>query len=463
LAFIWIGSPSVYADDWVDDWINQSTYSRPNTYQTQKRGYITGGKLSLRYQQNTDHLVNVTLPHFKKGCGGIDLFNGSLSYLEADRLIDKFNVIMGGAAATYAFDLALNVLCEPCAKELKSLEAIVDRINQLQIDDCKATKAVVGYMKNKTGIGDSAENTEAITDFAVSSGATDYREVTDNANGETTQTAMNQNNMSKHDMVSACPDSMRAIFFTEGTMLENLAEEIGIGSTKTALMRAMIGDIYISGNLEYGAIAPCPQNNPTNIESIIYGDFYSRRNGVCVKDQINIDGEMYPSLFEWARINILTVAQHIADKEAFEPQNELFINTIPHPILVMITTDIIMQGNAFEAEQTASRYAYTAAMIFAHSMMRDLYNDLYNMLYTAKIVDFNEQSGGNINCSRVLKTKAQELADEMRNNVLKYSAAINKNYQQTVTEAIEQSKYAQSLRENKRTADELTLRKVAMP
>jgi hypothetical protein len=256
---------------------------------------------------------------------------------------------------------------------------------------------------------------------------------------------------------------MRAIFFTEGTMLENLAEEIGIGASKVDLMRAMIGDIYISGNLEYGAIAPCPQNNPTNIEAIIYGDFYSRRNGVCVKDQINIDGEIYPSLFEWARINILTIAQHIAGKEPFEPQNELFINTIPHPILVMITTDILMQGNAFEAEQTANRYAYTAAMIFAYSMMRDLYNDLYNMLYTAKIVDFNEQSGGNIHCSRVLKTKAQELADEMRNNVLKYSAAINKNYQQTVTEAIEQSKYAQSLRENKRTADELTLRKVAMP
>jgi conjugative transfer pilus assembly protein TraH len=169
-------SLTAQAEDWVDDWFNQSTYSRPNTYNTQRRGYVTGGNLSLRYQQSADHLVNISLPRFKKGCGGIDLFMGSMNYLDADRLEEKFNTIMSAGLATYAFDLALNVLCEPCAKELKSLEAIVDRINQLQLDDCKATKAVVAIAENETGIGDSEKNTEAITDFLVSVEGKDYRE-----------------------------------------------------------------------------------------------------------------------------------------------------------------------------------------------------------------------------------------------------------------------------------------------
>jgi conjugative transfer pilus assembly protein TraH len=456
----------VWAEEWVDNWIQQSTMSRPNSYNTQKRGYLTGGKLSVRYEQDTDHLINISLPNYKKGCGGIDLFGGSISFLEADRLVDKFERIMSGALATYGFDLALNVLCEPCAKELKSLEAIVSRINQLQIDDCKATKAVVGYMKNSSGMGDSAENSEAITDFAISSGISplrDYFDITSSANNQSTQTAMSQNNMTKHDMVSGCPDSMRNIFFTEGSLLSNMAEQTGIGESRVEFMRAMIGDIYISSDLEYGAVAPCPQNNPTNIEAIIYGDFYHRRNGACVKDPIIIDGRSYPSLFEWARENILEIAIHISNKEPFEPSNELFINTIAHPILVMISTDIMTQGNAFEAAEAADRYAYMSSIIFAHSMMRDFYNDLYNMLYMVKISDFNEQSGGDIRCSRQLKAKAHELASEMRQNVLKYRTAINSNYKTAINEAMEQSKYAQFLKENKKVAEQQTLRKVAAP
>ena len=184
LVLVFCSAP-LLADDWVDNWISQSTYSRPNTYDTQQRGYFTGGKLSIRYRQDIDHLINVSPPSFKKGCGGIDLFGGSINYLDADRLIAKFETIMGGALATYAYDLALNVLCEPCAKEIKSLEALVDRINQLQIDDCKATKAIVAYSENETGIGDSEKNTEAISDFLISSGisksATDYYDVVDSA------------------------------------------------------------------------------------------------------------------------------------------------------------------------------------------------------------------------------------------------------------------------------------------
>ncbi len=454
------------AEDWVDDWIQQSTYSMPNTYDTQKRRYITGGKLSVRYKQDTDHLVNITLPNFKKGCGGIDLFSGSLNYLNADRLVDKFDRIMSGALATYAFDLALNVLCEPCAKELKSLEALIDRINQLQIDDCKATQAVVAYMKNQTGVGDSEENTEAISDFVLSTGAGDfgdYGELTKASNNGDIQNVMNAGNMSKHDLVSACPESMRNIFFTEGTLLGNLAEETGIGADKVEFMRAMIGDVYISEDLEYGAIAPCPQNNPTNIDAIVYGDFYHRRNGACLKDMMNIDGVMYESLYDWARENILTIAQRTANKEPLEDHTDVFINTMPQPILVMIITDIMAQGNGFDAEKTADRYAYTASIVLAHGMMRDLYNDLYKMLHTARIAAFNVQSGAKIRCNRRLKSKVQLYAKDMLESVEKYSRAINTNYTMAMTEAIDNSRYVQFLRESQNVTEEAALRKVAFP
>jgi conjugative transfer pilus assembly protein TraH len=463
LGLIFISS--AFADDWVDNWISQSTYSRPNTYNTQRRGYVTGGKLSLRYQQDVEHLVNVTPPSFKKGCGGIDLFGGSMNYLGPDRLVQKFEQIMSGGLATYAYDLALNVLCEPCAKEMKSLEAIVDRINQLQIDDCKATKAVVAYMENGTGVGESERNSEAISDFAISSGFTsagDYGELTKEANNESINTAMAQNNMTKHDMVRDCPVEMKRIFFSEGTLMENIAGVMGIDAGKVELMRSMVGDVYISGDLEYGAIAPCPQNNPRNIDSIIYGDFYTRRNGACVRDQINIGGFAYPSLYDWARQNILEISQSLATKTAFSDANELFINTIPNPMLVMISTDIIMQGNDFDAAKMADSYAYMASLVFAYSMMRDLYNDLYNMLYTAKLANFN-QTGGSIRCSSMLSNKAQLLADKMRENAMLYSEGIAEGYRLAIAEAAQNSKYALTVKEMKAEAERMSIKKVAQP
>jgi conjugative transfer pilus assembly protein TraH len=425
---------------------------------------VTGGKLSVRYRQDVDHLVNVSPPSFKKGCGGIDLFGGSMSYLDADRLVDKFERIMEGALATYAYDLVLNVLCEPCAKELKSLEALVDRINQLQIDDCKATKALVAYAENETGIGDSEKNSEAISDFALSSGYTsmrDYLEITQNANNEDINSAMNQNNMTKQDMITGCPPLMRRIFFTEGTLLENLAAEMGIDLGRIELMKAMIGDIYISEDFDYGAIAACPQNNPKNIDAIIYGEFYSRRHGNCVMvDNINIDGIMYPSIFDWARQHIIEIANAVTNKEDFSPGNITFLNTIPDPVLVMITTNVLMEGDNFEAERTADRYAYTAALIFAHSLLRDLYNDLYNLLYMAKVANFN-QTGGAYDCASNLSSKAQMLANDMRENVQKFSNAIDNDYRIAISEVMENSKYAQLVKERKASAQKMVLEKVS--
>ena len=448
------------ADSWVDDWISGSTYSKPSTYNTQRRGYITGGNFSVRYQMNRDHLVSISPPSFKKGCGGIDLFGGSVNYLNADLLIDKFEQIMGGALATYAYDLALNVLCEPCAKELKSLEALVDRINQLQLDDCKASKALVAIAEEYSGIGDSQQNTEAVSDFLISTGQVDnYRDVTQSGNDKSINDLLAENDRSKRDLVRGCPQALKNVFFTEGTILENIATEMGIDTSNVQLMRAMIGDIYISSDLEYAAVPPCPQNNPTNLNAIIYGDFYARRSGACVNDQINIGGVMFPSLYSWARDNIVEISDAMINKSQFTNDNISFINSIPHPILVQITTDIVMQGNDFDSAQTAENYAYMASLIYAYSMMRDLYNDIQNMLNLASVASFN-QTAGDFNCASSLASKAELTVKEMRERALNFTTAIKEDYQTALAGIADKSEFVKLLRDTQKQAFLAPLRKV---
>ena len=265
------------ADEWVTNWIDQSTVSTPGTFQTERRGYVTTSNVSMRYKQDNDHLVSFSPPSFKKGCGGIDMFFGSMNYLNADRLMAKFERIMEGALATYAFDLALNVLCTSCAKELQTLESLMDRLNGIQMDDCKATKAVVAVMNDKTGQGESSENSEAMSDFMISSGISDlYNDTTDTSNNESSSDVMSSNGFSKSDMVSGCPSELSDIYFTSGTLFDNVANVKGIDTSHVKLMRGLVGDVMISGDLDYAVVGACSENIPISLDKIVYGEIYSR-------------------------------------------------------------------------------------------------------------------------------------------------------------------------------------------
>ncbi len=456
---------SANADEWIDNWIQQSTSSMPNTYKTQQRGYVSGGKLSVRYKQSNDHLISVSPPSFKKGCGGIDMFLGSVSYLDADRLKAKFENISTNAIATYMFDLALNVVCEPCAKELKSLEAVIDRLNQLQIDDCKASKAMVAYMKNETGQGDSQQNSEAISDFLVSSGMQDlYNDVTDESNNKDTKAVMDEQGITKEEMISGCPEEMKKVFFTEGTLLENMAGVMGIDAGQVKLMQSLVGDVYISADLEYAALAPCAENNPKNIDAIIYGDLYTRDGEKCKPiGTININGTNSESLYEYSRRNILEISDAIATNGGFSEANETFIQTIPEPILVMSGIEIMRMGNDTDTELIADKYAYTSSLVIAYSLMRDLYNDINNLLYRASIVSFNQKgsdSGENLKCAKELKAEAQRLAANMKKSAMDYSRGISAEYQRTLDEVMESYNYAKQVAKMKNQSEFTTISKI---
>src|SRR6185369_4988461 len=145
-------------------------------YEGAKRGYYTGGTFSARWPNGNDYPVTVTMPSIKSGCGGIDAFLGGFSFMNVDYLVQKLQNILSAAPAA-AFDIALKTLAPQVADTIKSLEAITDRLNSLQLNDCKAAKALVATAASpfSSVMSDSlkAEMKTAQTDFMVSSGAKD--------------------------------------------------------------------------------------------------------------------------------------------------------------------------------------------------------------------------------------------------------------------------------------------------
>lgn len=128
-------------DDFVDNALNVQT-NRPGYYQSQTRGVFSLGDLRVRTNTspNIRNPIHVEAPRLALGCGGIDIGLGGFSFIaDADQLVEKLQA-MSGAAAGYAFKMALSTLCKDCDAILSELEKFADMINGLNFNGCQATQ-----------------------------------------------------------------------------------------------------------------------------------------------------------------------------------------------------------------------------------------------------------------------------------------------------------------------------------
>ena len=59
----------------------QANVTGPSAYQGQSAGYYSMGSVWSRFPQKNIQPFNIQLPHARAGCGGIDLFAGSFSFI----------------------------------------------------------------------------------------------------------------------------------------------------------------------------------------------------------------------------------------------------------------------------------------------------------------------------------------------------------------------------------------------
>lgn len=117
-------------------------------YDTQRRGVITGGNLATRNKVLHPNLVSFVPPSFKGGCGGIDLFGGSFSYINGTQITSLLRSITQGAVG-YAFQLAIEGMCPTCSQVMTKLQKDIAQINSIMKNSCEASKSIV----NATGLG----------------------------------------------------------------------------------------------------------------------------------------------------------------------------------------------------------------------------------------------------------------------------------------------------------------------
>lgn len=136
-------------NSFFDDLGMATNVTAPHAYQGQQAGYYSGGSVFSRSAVRSVQLMQVDLPSFRAGCGGIDLFAGGFSFINSDELIKTMRNVMNNAKG-YGMLLALEEVTPQIANGMKYIQDMANKINQMNINSCETAEGLVGGIWPKT-------------------------------------------------------------------------------------------------------------------------------------------------------------------------------------------------------------------------------------------------------------------------------------------------------------------------
>lgn len=116
--------------------------TQPGVYETQRRGVIAGGRFTMKNKVYRESIFHITPPSINAGCGGIDFFGGSFSFINSEQLTQLMRAIAANAAG-YAFKIALTTMCEMCMTHIETLAKKLQELNQYMGNSCQLAQGIV--------------------------------------------------------------------------------------------------------------------------------------------------------------------------------------------------------------------------------------------------------------------------------------------------------------------------------
>jgi len=136
---------SVPASAGLTDALNgmfMSNATSAGAFESQSRGGMVGGGASLRSPVRNINLVAFDPPRLSAGCGGIDLFAGSFSFINADALVALFRQIAANAVGV-AFKAAIDAINPALGKLMQDFQNKLQALNQMMKNTCAVANSIV--------------------------------------------------------------------------------------------------------------------------------------------------------------------------------------------------------------------------------------------------------------------------------------------------------------------------------
>jgi conjugative transfer pilus assembly protein TraH len=149
----------------------------PGFYDTARRGELSGGSIYVRNRIVNANMIGFNPPSFRAGCGGIDFFAGSFSFINAQQFVQLMRAVAANAAG-YAFNMAMGVLCRDCMQHIETLMRKIQELNQFFGNSCQLAQGIVNdgvsaFMGQKFGEASVVGMVEGVGDVFESWTAAD--------------------------------------------------------------------------------------------------------------------------------------------------------------------------------------------------------------------------------------------------------------------------------------------------
>lgn len=144
-----------------------SNYTAPGRYETESRGVYSGGHYVMKSRIFNENLVNFQAPSASGGCGGIDVFGGSFSFVNSDQIVQLMRAVASNAQG-YAFQLAMDNMCPDCMKWMNELQTKIQQLNDQLSNSCQLAQGIVN--STGTALGMSNQHMTDITLDSIASG-----------------------------------------------------------------------------------------------------------------------------------------------------------------------------------------------------------------------------------------------------------------------------------------------------
>jgi conjugative transfer pilus assembly protein TraH len=109
----------------------------PAGYTTQMGSTYSGGYANISIPNQQYNVISFAPPNLSMGCGGINLFMGSFSFINGKQLVQLLTQI-GQGLASYAFYEAIHTMCPSCASILSALQSAAESMNNALRNTCQA-------------------------------------------------------------------------------------------------------------------------------------------------------------------------------------------------------------------------------------------------------------------------------------------------------------------------------------
>lgn len=137
----------------------------------QRRGVFSGGSAVIRNPITRSQPLNFSPPSLASGCGGIDLYGGSFSFINQSQFTALLRAIAANAGG-YAFQLGINAMCPDCGSLMSDLQRKMQSLNEHFANSCQLAQGLV-----QDGLSAlNNQNQSNISNLAITQGLTDVFE-----------------------------------------------------------------------------------------------------------------------------------------------------------------------------------------------------------------------------------------------------------------------------------------------